>query len=41
VKTDDPETILAKFKRSNVIASVRSGRIRLAVHFNNLEEKLS
>lgn len=41
VQTDDPETILAKFKQSNVVASVRSGRVRLAVHFYNLEEELS
>lgn len=41
VKADDAETILARFNQFNVIASVRSGRIRLAVHFYNVKEELS
>jgi selenocysteine lyase/cysteine desulfurase len=40
VRTDDTQAVLEKFRQSNVIASVRSGRIRLAVHFYNLEEEL-
>jgi cysteine desulfurase/selenocysteine lyase len=41
VKADDAETILARFNQFNVIASVRSDRIRLAVHFYNVKEELS
>jgi selenocysteine lyase/cysteine desulfurase len=40
VPVSDTETILARFRQANVVASVREGRIRLAVHFYNLEEEL-
>jgi len=32
--------VAARFREANVLASVRAGRIRLAVHFYNLEEEL-
>ena len=34
------EAVMARFRKANVVASVREGRIRLAVHFYNLEEEL-
>ncbi|RKR29910.1 aminotransferase class V-fold PLP-dependent enzyme [Arthrobacter oryzae] len=40
VPVHDEEAILARFRQANVVASVRGGRIRLAVHFYNLEEEL-
>lgn len=40
VETDDAEAVLARFRRANVVASVRAGRIRLAVHFYNVEKEL-
>lgn len=30
----------ARFRQANVVASVRAGRVRLAVHFYNLEEEI-
>jgi selenocysteine lyase/cysteine desulfurase len=30
----------ARFGAANVVASVRAGRVRLAVHFYNLEEEI-
>ena len=40
VPVTDTEAVLARFRQANVVASVREGRIRLAVHFYNLEEEL-
>ncbi|QHK21600.1 aminotransferase class V-fold PLP-dependent enzyme [Pseudarthrobacter psychrotolerans] len=40
VQVADTEAVLARFRQANVLASVRAGRIRLAVHFYNLEEEL-
>lgn len=40
VSVRDTEAVLARFRRSNVVASVRAGRIRLSVHFYNSEEDL-
>ena len=31
---------MARLRQANVVASVREGRIRLAIHFYNLEEEL-
>ena len=31
---------MERFRQANVVASVREGRIRLAVHFYNVEEEL-
>lgn len=40
VPVPDTEAVMARFRQANVIASVRAGRIRLALHFYNLEEEL-
>lgn len=40
VPVADTEAIMARFRQANVVASVRAGRVRLAVHFYNLEEEL-
>ncbi|WP_104044447.1 aminotransferase class V-fold PLP-dependent enzyme [Arthrobacter sp. ZGTC412] len=40
VQADDTEAVLARFRQANVVASVRAGRIRLAVHFYNSEDEL-
>ena len=40
VPVADTEAVLARFRQANVVASVREGRIRLAVHFYNLDEEL-
>lgn len=40
VPVRDTEAVLARFRRSNVVASVRAGRIRLSVHVYNSEEEL-
>jgi selenocysteine lyase/cysteine desulfurase len=40
VPVGDTEAVLERFRQANVVASVRAGRIRLAVHFYNLEEEL-
>jgi cysteine desulfurase / selenocysteine lyase len=40
VQVPDTQAVLARFREANVVASVRAGRIRLAVHFYNLEEEL-
>jgi selenocysteine lyase/cysteine desulfurase len=40
VQVTDTEAVLARFRQANVVASVREGRIRLAVHFYNLDEEL-
>ena len=40
VPVTDTEAVMARFRQANVVASVREGRVRLAVHFYNLEEEL-
>jgi selenocysteine lyase/cysteine desulfurase len=40
VPVSDAEAVMARFRQANVVASVREGRIRLAVHFYNVEEEL-
>jgi cysteine desulfurase/selenocysteine lyase len=40
VPASDTEAVMARFHQANVVASVRAGRIRRAVHFYNLEEEL-
>jgi selenocysteine lyase/cysteine desulfurase len=40
VQVGDTQAVLNRFGQANVMASVRAGRIRLAVHFYNLEEEL-
>jgi cysteine desulfurase/selenocysteine lyase len=40
VSVRDTDTVMTRFRRDNVVASVRAGKIRLAVHFYNLEEEL-
>ncbi|WP_461188031.1 aminotransferase class V-fold PLP-dependent enzyme [Arthrobacter sp. Z4-13] len=40
VPAHDAGAVMARFREANVVASVRAGRIRLAVHFYNLEEEL-
>jgi selenocysteine lyase/cysteine desulfurase len=36
----DTDALLAKLHAANVIAAVRAGRVRLSVHFYNLEEEI-
>lgn len=40
VSASDSDAVMARFRQANVVASVRAGKIRLAVHFYNLEEEL-
>jgi cysteine desulfurase / selenocysteine lyase len=40
VPVDDTEAAMARLRAANVVASVRAGRVRLSVHFYNLEEDL-
>ena len=40
VPVSDPDAVMARLRRANVVVSVRAGRIRLATHFYNLEEEL-
>jgi cysteine desulfurase/selenocysteine lyase len=40
VSVDDAETVMTRLRTANVVASVRAGRIRLSVHFYNLEAEL-
>jgi selenocysteine lyase/cysteine desulfurase len=40
VPVDDPEAVMARLRTANVVASVRAGRVRLSVHFYNLEEEV-
>ncbi|MFF2246616.1 aminotransferase class V-fold PLP-dependent enzyme [Arthrobacter sp. NPDC058130] len=40
VPVRDTEAVMARFRKANVVASVREGRIRLAVHFYNLDEEI-
>jgi selenocysteine lyase/cysteine desulfurase len=40
VEAGKPEAVQARFREANVVASVRAGRLRLAVHFYNLEQEL-
>jgi cysteine desulfurase / selenocysteine lyase len=37
---DDTEAAMTRLHTANVVASVRAGRVRLSVHFYNLEEEL-
>ena len=41
VPVNDPDAVMARLRPANVIVSVRTGTIRLAVHFYNLEEELA
>jgi selenocysteine lyase/cysteine desulfurase len=36
----DADAVLARLRQANVVVSVRAGRIRLAVHFYNLDEEI-
>ena len=36
----DTEAVMTRLRAANVVASVRAGRIRLSVHFYNLEEEI-
>jgi selenocysteine lyase/cysteine desulfurase len=40
VPVADTEAVMARLRAANVIASVRAGRVRLSLHFYNLEEEL-
>ena len=40
VPVADTEAVMARLRKANVVASVREGRVRLAVHFYNLEEEV-
>jgi selenocysteine lyase/cysteine desulfurase len=40
VPVSDPEPLMARLREAGVVASVRAGMVRLAVHFYNLEEEL-
>ena len=40
VPVDDTEAAMTRLHTANVVASVRAGRVRLSVHFYNLEEEL-
>jgi selenocysteine lyase/cysteine desulfurase len=40
VPVRDTETVMSRFRRANVVASVRAGNIRLAVHFYNLDAEV-
>jgi selenocysteine lyase/cysteine desulfurase len=40
VPVDDTDAVMARLRAANVVASVRAGRVRLALHFYNLEEEV-
>lgn len=40
VPVRDTEAVMARFRKAKVVSSVREGRIRLAVHFYNLDEEI-
>ena len=40
VPVDDTEAVMARLRSANVAASVRAGRVRLSVHFYNLEDEI-
>ena len=40
VPATDPEAVMKKLRAANVVASIRAGRVRLSVHFYNLEEEI-
>lgn len=40
VPVADTDAVMARLRAANVVASVRAGRVRLALHFYNLEEEL-
>ena len=40
VPVDDTETVATRLRTANVVASVRAGKIRLSVHFYNLEAEI-
>ena len=40
VPVDDTEAVMDRLRAANVVAAVRTGRVRLSVHFYNLEEEI-
>jgi selenocysteine lyase/cysteine desulfurase len=40
VPIEDADAVMKRFASANVVAAVRAGRVRLAVHFYNLEEEI-
>ncbi len=40
VPVKDAEGTMARLRAANVIASLRAGRVRLSVHFYNLEDEI-
>jgi selenocysteine lyase/cysteine desulfurase len=40
VPVEDAEAAMVRLRAAGVVASMRAGRIRLAVHFYNLEEEI-
>jgi selenocysteine lyase/cysteine desulfurase len=40
VPFEDSDAVVARLRAANVVATFRAGRVRLAVHFYNLEEEL-
>jgi selenocysteine lyase/cysteine desulfurase len=36
----DTEAVIARLRDAGVVAAVRAGRVRLSVHFYNLEEEI-
>jgi selenocysteine lyase/cysteine desulfurase len=40
VPVDDTDGVMARLRAANVVASVRAGRVRLSLHFYNLEEEV-
>jgi cysteine desulfurase / selenocysteine lyase len=40
VPVDDADAVMTRLRAANVVASVRGGRVRLSVHFYNLDEEI-
>lgn len=40
VPVANTEAVMTRLRAANVVASVRAGRVRLSVHFYNLEEEI-
>lgn len=40
VPVNDTEAVMARLREANVVASIRDGRVRLSVHFYNLEDEI-
>jgi selenocysteine lyase/cysteine desulfurase len=40
IPVNDTDAVMTRLRDANVIASVRAGRVRLALHFYNLEDEL-